>query len=64
LAAYGTFNPAGKRQIDDKLLNVVPVLMLTTSIFGPVLTERFLPRMLREEAASTAGAMPNNDKRG
>jgi hypothetical protein len=53
LAAYGTFNPAGQRLIDDKLLNVVPVL-----------TQRFLPRMLREEAASTVGAMPKNDKRG
>jgi hypothetical protein len=26
--------------------NVVLVLMLTTSIVGPVLTQRFLPRML------------------
>ena len=51
LVAYDTFDPAGHRLIDDKLLNVVLVLMLTTAILGPVLTERFLPRMIAEEAA-------------
>ena len=50
LVAYDTFDPAGHRLIDGKLLNVVLVLMLTTSILGPVLTERFLPRMIKEEA--------------
>ena len=50
LVAYNTFDPTGHRLIDDKLLNVVLVLMLTTSILGPVLTERFLPRMMKEEA--------------
>jgi Kef-type K+ transport system membrane component KefB len=50
LVAYNTFDPAGHRLLDDKLLNVVLVLMLTTAILGPVLTERFLPRMMREDA--------------
>jgi Kef-type K+ transport system membrane component KefB len=50
LVAYQTFNASGHRLIDDKLLNVVLVLMLATSILGPVLTERFLPRMIKEEA--------------
>jgi Kef-type K+ transport system membrane component KefB len=50
LVAYDTFDPEGHRLIDGKLLNVILVLMLTTSILGPVLTERFLPRMIREEA--------------
>jgi Kef-type K+ transport system membrane component KefB len=49
LVAYQTFNHAGQRLLDDKVLNVVLVLMLTTSILGPVLTERFLPRMMRLE---------------
>jgi hypothetical protein len=31
--------------IDGRLFNVVLVLMLTTSIAGPVLTERFTPRL-------------------
>ena len=50
LAAFNTYNPAGQRLLDDQLLNVVLVLMLTTSILGPVLTERFAPRLLEEEA--------------
>jgi Kef-type K+ transport system membrane component KefB len=51
LAAFATYNPAGQRLIDKELLNVVLVLMLTTSILGPVLTERFAHRMLEDEAA-------------
>ena len=46
LVAYDTFDPAGHRLIDERLLNAVLVLMLTTAILGPVLTERFAPRML------------------
>ena len=34
--------------IDSHLLNVVLVLMLTTSILGPVLTERFALRLHKE----------------
>jgi hypothetical protein len=47
LVAYDTFDPAHRRLIDAQLLNVVLVLMLTTSIIGPVLTQRFLPRSWR-----------------
>jgi Kef-type K+ transport system membrane component KefB len=39
LVAFDTRNPAGQRLIDGRLLNVVLVLMLTTSILGPILTE-------------------------
>jgi Kef-type K+ transport system membrane component KefB len=48
LVAYDTFDPTGQRLIDGRLLNVVLVLMLTTSILGPVLTEHFTPRMVPE----------------
>src|SRR5271167_1049703 len=48
LVAYDTYNSAGQRLVDARLLNVVLVLMLTTAILGPVLTERFAPRMLPE----------------
>jgi Kef-type K+ transport system membrane component KefB len=51
LVAYETFNAAGQRLIDTKLLNIVLVLMLTTSILGPVLTERFLPKLIKEAQA-------------
>ena len=48
LVAFDTRNPAGQRLIDNRLLNVVLVLMLTTSVLGPVLTEHFAPRLLRD----------------
>ena len=46
LAAYETLNSTGQRLVDGRLLNVVLVLMLTTAILGPVLTERFAERIL------------------
>jgi hypothetical protein len=48
LVAFDTFDRAGQRLVDGRLLNVVLVLMLTTSILGPVLTEYFAPRMLSD----------------
>ena len=51
LAAFNTYNSAGQRLLDQELLNVVLVLMLTTSILGPVLTARFAPRLMEDEAA-------------
>ena len=50
LVAHDTVDAAGQRMLDDRMLNAVLVLMLATSILGPVLTERFAPRMLEEEA--------------
>lgn len=50
LVGFDTVNPAGQRLVDDKMLNVVFVLMLTTSILGPVLTERFTPMMLAPQS--------------
>jgi Kef-type K+ transport system membrane component KefB len=48
LVAYQTVNGAGQRMLDGTMLNAVLVLMLATSILGPVLTERFAPRMVDE----------------
>jgi len=50
LVAFDTRNPPGQRLIDSRLLNVVLVLMLTTSMLGPVLSERFAPRLLNERS--------------
>jgi uncharacterized protein YybS (DUF2232 family) len=50
LVAYDTVNAAGRRMLDDRILNAVFVLMLATSILGPVLTERFAPRTLEDDA--------------
>ena len=50
LVAYHTVNSDGQRLLDERMLNAVLVLMVATSILGPVLTERFAPRMLDAEA--------------
>jgi len=50
LVAYGTFDPSHQRLLDTRMLNVVLVLMLATSILGPVMTERFAPRLHADEA--------------
>jgi Kef-type K+ transport system membrane component KefB len=49
LVAFKTFDPAGQRLIDHRILNAVFVLVLFTSILGPVLTQRFAPRMLEDQ---------------
>ena len=50
LVAYHTVNADGQRLLDERMLNAVLVLMLVTSILGPVLTERFAPHMLDAES--------------
>lgn len=57
LVAYDTVDSVGQRLLDGKMLNAVLVLLLATAILGPVLTERFAPRMLgQERGAKTAPA--------
>jgi hypothetical protein len=57
LVGFTTFDPAGERLIDTELLNVVLVLVLTTSILGPVSTAYFAPRM-RVEAGTAEPITP------
>ena len=45
LVAHQTFNAAGQRLLDERMLNVVLILVFTTSLLGPLLTERFALRM-------------------
>jgi Kef-type K+ transport system membrane component KefB len=47
LVGFKTFDPGGHRLIDDRILNSVFVLMLSTAILGPVMTQLFTPAMLR-----------------
>jgi len=47
LVAYNTVDQQGQRLIDEPILNTVIVLMVVTSILGPVLTERFAWRIVR-----------------
>ncbi len=48
IVAHDTVNAAGQRLLDATMLNAVLVLMLATSILGPVLTERFAPRLIQQ----------------
>jgi Kef-type K+ transport system membrane component KefB len=50
LVGFHTFNRAGQRLIDGRLLDAVFALVLTTAILGPALTEHFAPRMLEAPA--------------
>jgi Kef-type K+ transport system membrane component KefB len=45
LVAYEAKNADGRRLIDEPLLNSVIVLMVVTSVLGPVLTEVFGKRL-------------------
>ncbi|MBR0716202.1 cation:proton antiporter [Bradyrhizobium liaoningense] len=45
LVAHDTLGAAGQRLLDDRMLNVVLVLVFATSVLGPVLTERFASRL-------------------
>jgi len=54
LVAFNTFDPLHQRLIDHRMFNVVLVLVLTTATLGPVLTERFAPRMRADASANKA----------
>jgi hypothetical protein len=49
LVGYETFNAAGERLLDEKMLKAVLVLLVVISILGPVLTERFTPSLVMQE---------------
>jgi len=49
MAAYETVNAYGDRLITESVLNAVIVLMVLTSILGPILSERFGLRMQQLE---------------
>ena len=54
LVAYRTYNAAGQPLLDSRMLNGVLIMVLVTSILGPMLTQRFAPRML---ASGPEGSM-------
>jgi Kef-type K+ transport system membrane component KefB len=49
LVGYNTFNAAGERLLTNEIFNAVLVLLVVTSILGPVLTELFTPGMVKQE---------------
>ena len=56
LVGYNTLNAAGERLLSDEIFNSVLVLLVVTSILGPVLTELFTPGMVKQEARLQAPA--------
>jgi Na+:H+ antiporter len=54
LVGFHTFNRAGQRLIDGRILDAVFALVLTTAILGPALTAHFAPHML-EAPSDRAG---------
>ncbi|MGV0976806.1 MAG: cation:proton antiporter, partial [Azonexus sp.] len=56
LVAYKTFNAAGQPLLDARMLNAVLIMVLVTAILGPVLTQRYVPRMLEEAKESASGS--------
>ena len=58
IVAFQTKNAAGVRLIDEPAINTVLVLVVVTSILGPVLTEHFGRQRLAEQAVAVpAGAL-------
>jgi Kef-type K+ transport system membrane component KefB len=58
LVGYKTLNAAGERLLSEEIFNAVLVLVVVTSLLGPILTELFAPEMIgqqstRAKAAST-----------
>ena len=55
LVGYKTYNGAGERLLTEEIFNTVLVLVVVTSLLGPILTELFTPRMIGQQArAKTA----------
>jgi uncharacterized membrane protein YfcA len=58
LVAYNTTNAAGERLIGEPVLNSVIVLLVVTSVLGPILTERFAKRLPTEAVESVPDEYP------
>jgi hypothetical protein len=56
LVGDNTLNAAGDRLLANEIFNTVLVLLVVPSFLGPVLTELFAPRMIREEARAKAAS--------
>jgi Kef-type K+ transport system membrane component KefB len=56
IVAFQTKTPEGVRLIDEPVINTVLVLVVVTSILGPILTEYFGRRRLAEQAAAARAA--------
>ena len=58
LVAFTTFDTLRHSLIDRRMLDVVFVMMMTTAILGPVLTQHFASLMVDAEAQKSPNRMP------
>jgi Kef-type K+ transport system membrane component KefB len=58
IVAYQTKNAAGVRLIDEPVINTVLVLVVVTSLLGPVLTEHYGRRRLAEQEDAAGPGVP------
>jgi Kef-type K+ transport system membrane component KefB len=56
MVGYDTFNAAGERLLAEEVFNANLVLLVVTSLLGPVLTELFTPWMINEESRTKTTA--------
>jgi Kef-type K+ transport system membrane component KefB len=56
LVGYNTLNAAGERLLTNEIFNAVLVLLVVTSLLGPVLTELFTPGLVKQQARLQAAA--------
>jgi Kef-type K+ transport system membrane component KefB len=59
IVGYQATNAAGQRLIDERMLNAVLVLVIVTSVVGPVLTERYARRRAGNVERSAMPVAPN-----
>jgi Kef-type K+ transport system membrane component KefB len=57
LAGYAALNSDNQRLIDMPVVNAVLVLVLVSSILGPILTQRYGRRVVAESSSQTHGAI-------
>jgi Kef-type K+ transport system membrane component KefB len=58
LVAFETKNSEGERLIDEPIINTVIVLMVITSVLGPILTEHFGKRLVPQLFEESRNATP------
>jgi Kef-type K+ transport system membrane component KefB len=58
IVAFQSKNAAGVRLIDEPVINTVLVLVVVTSVLGPMLTESFGRQRLAEQDAAAKAALP------
>jgi Kef-type K+ transport system membrane component KefB len=63
LVAYETKNAAGERLLGEPVLNSVMVLLVVTSVLGPILTEQYASRLPEPTGEGLPQEQPTGQER-